>query len=544
MTDTLDAGPDTAEQTPWTSRLTLPLRAFQRTETASAGVLAGAIGVALVWANLGPGYEDLWGTELSLRLGNLVIEQDLREWLNSGLITCSSSSSGPGAPRVRPRGAARPQRFLCRRGRRAGHAAAGDALPGGHARHRCRVRLGRRDVDGHRTCARLPVGPRSRPARPVRASCSPCWSSTTSSRWPSSLASTAARSRGARRSWRSLCRGLPCNPSLRRRRPARLRSDGGGDLGRAAASGVARRGRADDRPGRLGVHPSWDTLERASSHFREFREEPTAELARTASVGLTAALSPNARLQPFYLPWTSYVIVPLFALANAGFVIDRAFLERAAQSPVTWGIVLGYVVGKPVGIVTGTWLVTRLSAGRIRSPLGWAALAGSGTIAGTGFTVSPLIATLAFRGDVLAEAKAGCSSPRPRRSRSRRVLPTDPADAAGAPGTGAARPGRAAGRPAVPVDPERDHIRGSLQGRVTLVEYGDFECPHCGEAEAAAREGSRPITLRPALRLAAPSPGRRAPACPARCRPRRRRWPPRRPPSGRCTTCCSTGRTT
>ena len=63
------------------------MRAFQRTETASAGVLAGAIVVALVWANLGPGYEDLWSTELSLRLGDLAIEQDLREWLNSGLMT-------------------------------------------------------------------------------------------------------------------------------------------------------------------------------------------------------------------------------------------------------------------------------------------------------------------------------------------------------------------------------------------------------------------------------------------------------------------------
>ena len=182
------------------------------------------------------------------------------------------------------------------------------------------------------------------------------------------------------------------------------------------------------------------------------------------------------------------MIVPLFALANAGFVIDSAFLERAAQSPVTWGIVLGYVVGKPVGIVTGTWLVTRLSAGRIRSPLGWAALAGSGTIAGTGFTVSLLIATLAFRGDVLAEAKAGVlvaaavsvlltagvfrlTRRMPPERRVRALL------------------GRAEQLVdlAVPVDPERDHIRGSLEGRVTLVEYGDFECPHCGEAEAAAR---------------------------------------------------------
>ena len=64
--------------------------------------------------------------------------------------------------------------------------------------------------------------------------------------------------------------------------------------------------------------PARGDLEQASGLFRQFREEPTPELARTAAVGLTRTLSPNDRLQRFYHPWTSYVIVPLFAVANAG----------------------------------------------------------------------------------------------------------------------------------------------------------------------------------------------------------------------------------
>ena len=74
--------------------------------------------------------------------------------------------------------------------------------------------------------------------------------------------------------------------------------------------------------------PARGDLEEASGLFRQFREEPTPELARTAAVGLTRTLSPNDRLQRFYHPWTSYVIVPLFALANAGVAIDGGFLAR------------------------------------------------------------------------------------------------------------------------------------------------------------------------------------------------------------------------
>ena len=101
----------------------------------------------------------------------------------------------------------------------------------------------------------------------------------------------------------------------------------------------------------IGAYPAGrDELERATNLFRRFREQPTPELARSARIGLRAAVSPNARLQQLYHPWTSYVIVPLFALANAGIAIDGDFLSRAYSSPITLGILVAYVLGKPVGV--------------------------------------------------------------------------------------------------------------------------------------------------------------------------------------------------
>src|ERR671919_1697194 len=148
-------------------------------------------------------------------------------------------------------------------------------------------------------------------------------------------------------------------------------------------------------------------LEEAGVRFRQFREQPTPQLQRVARESLTTAISPNERLQLMYHPWTSYLIVPLFALVNAGIAIDGAFLERAFTSPITLGIFFGYVVGKPVGILGSAWLLTRASRGRLRPPVGWVAVAGGGTIAGIGFTVALLVATLAFQGSQLEEAKLG-----------------------------------------------------------------------------------------------------------------------------------------
>ena len=151
-------------------------------------------------------------------------------------------------------------------------------------------------------------------------------------------------------------------------------------------------------------------LERASDLFRTFREQPTPELAREARLGLAAAISPNERLQQLYHPWTSYVIVPLFALANAGIAINGDFLAHAYTSPITLGILFGYLLGKPSGIVGGSMLVTKLTRGKLRPPVGWATVAGAGSVAGIGFTVSILIATLAFDGTELEEAKLGVLS--------------------------------------------------------------------------------------------------------------------------------------
>lgn len=230
-------------------------------------------------------------------------------------------------------------------------------------------------------------------------------------------------------------------------------------------------------------------LKRATERFRAFREQPTPELARVAQDGLRSMISPNERLQQLFHPWTSFVIVPLFALANAGVAVHGGVLERALTSQLTLGILVGYVAGKPLGMFGTAWLVARLTGGRLRPPVGWAAVAGGGTIAGIGFTVALLVASLAFEGRALEEAKIGiltaalcattltwllfrATARLPHRLRI-------PALAGGSePLTDLY----------LEVDLERDHIRGPLAAPITIVEYGDFECPYCGQAEGAIRE--------------------------------------------------------
>ncbi len=106
-------------------------------------------------------------------------------------------------------------------------------------------------------------------------------------------------------------------------------------------------------------------------------------------------------------PWSSLLVIPVFALANAGVHLDRSALQHAATSRIAWGVVVGLVIGKPLGIVTATVAAARLRLGRLPDGLALRHVVGAGLVAGIGFTVSLFVADLSFQNAALTDAKAG-----------------------------------------------------------------------------------------------------------------------------------------
>lgn len=362
-----DVGP-LSRRTRWAQSLGAPLRDYLRTEAGGAALLSAAALAALVWANVDhASYTAVWSAELSLRLGDWTIADDLRDWINDGLMTLFFFVVGLEARRELDLGELRDRRriLLPVLAALAGMAFAVAIFlafnGGGAAAEGWGVAMSTDTAFAIGVLALVgpPVAARLRALLVTMLVVDDLVAlAVIALLYSSELDGTAlvvaggllaaillARAVGERRGLVYAVLGVALWVATR--------ESGIDPLVVGLVMGLLAVARPAAR----------DDLEQATERFRDFREQPTPELAQVARASVQAALSPNERLRHRFHPVTSYVIVPLFALANVGIALDGGFLSEALRSPLTLGIVVGYAVGKPLGVVAGGWLALRLGNG-------------------------------------------------------------------------------------------------------------------------------------------------------------------------------------
>ena len=386
-----------------------PVHRFLHIEASGGVLLAAATVVALVWANSpwGAAYQDAWATELTLRLGRLAISEDLRHWINDGLMTLFFFVLGleikqevVSGQLTRLRDAAVPAAGALGGMLVPAAVFVGFNLGGAGARGwgipmatDVAFALGVLALLGHRVPAELKVmllGLAIVDDVGAILVIAIFYANDLDGRW---LAAALG--------------GLAVVVVLRRARvrylPVYAVLGAGVWLAtfasgiHATIAGVALGLLAPARP----FLPEVDADRIADELSAD--QAVTAGEVRDISFRLRESIPVTERLQNLLHPWTSYVIVPLFALANAGVVLSADGLADAATSRVTLGVTAGLVVGKLVGVAGGIWLAVRLGVGRLPSEVTTRHIVGMAGLAGIGFTVSIFVSGLAFDDPALTD---------------------------------------------------------------------------------------------------------------------------------------------
>lgn len=374
-----------------------PLRDFLRTEAAGGALLVGAAVVALAWANSPwkASYQSLWDTGASISVGSHTLALDLRHWVNDGLMTVFFLVVGLEIKREVTTG------HLA--GRRAAAlplaAAVGGmvvpavlylAIAGGTAAHGWGVPMA--------TDIALAVGVMALAGSGVPASVrafllglavvddigaivviAVFYSQGVSLAWlggavAAFLVAVALRRVGVQPVWAYWAVGAGMWFALH-------------EAGvHATLAGVAMGLLAPSTPR---LTPDLVDVEELTDLSSVANARLSADLARST-------VSTVEWLEHVLHPWTSYLIVPVFALANTGIVVSTDSLRDAWGSPITWGVVAGLVLGKPLGVLLATRVAVRSGAADAPADSDGRHLLGAGTAAGIGFTVALFIAELAF----------------------------------------------------------------------------------------------------------------------------------------------------
>jgi Na+:H+ antiporter, NhaA family len=390
-----------------------PVRTFLHTEAAGGVVLLGATIVALAWANLaGESYSSLWSTELSFQIGEFTLAEDLRHWVNDALMAIFFFVVGLEIKRELVVGELNSVR---RAALPAFAALGGMVLP---ALLYAALNSGGPGSDGWgipmATDIAFAVGVLALLSKRVPAGLKVfLLSLAIVDDIGAILVIAIFYSEGLALGWLALAIVLLLSILVLRRMrvywvPVYVIVGSATWLAtlesgvHATIAGVALGLLTPARPTDPGGFA--DVVEDAG----RLPAEPDAETLRDIHLQAQEVVPVAERLEHLLHPWTSYLIVPLFALANAGVVLTGAALADAASSPIALGIVLGLVVGKCAGISLMSWIAIRLGWAEPPAGVTWRHMIGTAAIAGIGFTVSLFITSLAFeRSDLVETAKIG-----------------------------------------------------------------------------------------------------------------------------------------